>query len=174
MNVTKVSVVVSVIVAAALLLAGCANSDDGPAAQARQEVAALPSLEDTKTQLTAAMDQIVTAVKALLPKAVWDDGGNETTTSCNSTYADTDGKMWFAPNRVVPEVPLLPEKWDTIAAAARAAAARIGATEVQVERDLPTHRDVWFRGPAGMAIEVAYQGNLVIAGTTGCRPEATA
>jgi hypothetical protein len=165
MDTTKVSMVL----AAALLLAGCGNTADGPAAQARTEIAALPSLEDTKTQLTGAVDQIVTAVKAVLPKAVWDDGGNETTTSCNSSYADTDGKMWFAPNRVVPEVPLRPEKWDTIAAAAREAAGRIGATEVQVERDLPTNRNVWFRGPAGMAIQLAYQGNLVIAGTTGCR-----
>ena len=157
------------VLAAALVLAGCGSGDDGPAAQARKELTGLPSLEDTKTQLTGAMDQIVSAVRVVLPKAVWDDGGNETTTSCNSSYADTDGKLWFAPDRVVPEVPLRPEKWAKIEAAARDAAARIGATEVQVARDLPTHRDVWFRGPAGMAIEVAYQGNLVIAGTTGCR-----
>lgn len=153
----------------ALALAGCGAKEDEATTKARAELAALPTLQETQAQLTGAMEQIVTAVKTQMPKAIWDDGGNETTSSCNGGYADTDGKMWFAPNRVVPEVPLRKEKWERIAAAARKAAAGIGATDVQVRRDVETNREVWFRGPAGMVIELAYQGNLSIAGTTGCR-----
>ena len=160
------NVKMAVAVSACVVLAGCGSSSGG---EARKELAGLPSLEDTKTQLNGALDQIEKSVRALMPKAIWDNGGNETTTSCNSPYSDTDGKKWFAPNRVVPEVPIKADKWAKIQAAAQQASARIGATEVEVARDLITNRDVWFRGPAGLAIEVAYQGNLVISGTTGCR-----
>ena len=75
----------------ALALAGCGAKEDEATTKARAELAALPTLEDTRTALQGAMEKIVTAVKAQMPKAIWDDGGNETTSSCNGGYADTDG-----------------------------------------------------------------------------------
>lgn len=153
----------------AVLPAGCAAKEDEATAKARAELAALPSLEDTRTGLLAATEQIANAARGVLPEAQWKNGGNEATLSCNSPYTDLGGSLYYSPNRVAVAVPLTGEQWAKIESAGKVAAAKIGATEVEVRRALPTDREVWFRGPAGMAIELAYQGNLAIAGTTGCR-----
>lgn len=152
--------------AVSLVLAGCGGSAESPA---RAELAGLPSMEDSTAQLQGAMDQIAAAARKAVPGLPLKVGGNEATVSCDSRYSDTGGKVYFAPNRVAATVAVKPGQWSAIEGAARAAAAGIGATDVQVTHNLPTHHDVWFRGPAGQAIEVAYQGNLVISGTTGCR-----
>lgn len=61
------------------------------------------------------------------------------------------------------------QQWATIQEAARQAAAKIEATDMQVTHDNPGNRDVGFYGPTGIFIKVGYRGNLVVSAYTGCR-----
>ena len=61
------------------------------------------------------------------------------------------------------------QQWAQIEAAARAAAAKVDATTAQLMKSGPGNHDVWFLGPGGSAVKIAYQVNLVISGYTGCR-----
>lgn len=155
--------------ALAVASAGCGSKGDDTTAEARAELAALPSLEDAKAALRDAVGLIAAAAQAALPGAQWKDGGNEATLSCNAPYSDLGGSMYYSPNRVAVAAPVTAEQWAQIESSARGAAAGIGATEVEVRSDLPANREVWFRGPAGLVVELAHQGNLSIAATTGCR-----
>ncbi|MBX9639094.1 MAG: LppA family lipoprotein, partial [Mycobacteriaceae bacterium] len=61
------------------------------------------------------------------------------------------------------------QNWAAIVEAAKASAAKLDATDVQVIRDQPADRDVWFSGPTGIFIKIGYAGNLGVSGFTGCR-----
>lgn len=52
---------------------------------------------------------------------------------------------------------------------ARAAVAKLGATDIQTMHDQPGNHDVGFYGPARLFIKLGYQGNLGISSYTGCR-----
>ena len=132
------------------------------------ELSALPSLEDTKTRVQAAMDEITTAASAAIPTAAWQTADNAQEDWCEPPYG-TLGRRYFLPNRIAPEVAVSERNWADILNVAKGSAAKIGATNVQVVHDQPGNHDVWFSGPTGIFIKVSYQGNLVVAGYTGCR-----
>ena len=132
------------------------------------ELRALPSLEDTKAQVQAAMDQIIAAAGAAIPTATWQTADNEQEDWCEPPYG-TSGRRYFLPNRIAPKAAVSEQNWADILKVAKDAAAGVGATSVQVIHDEPGNHDVWFSGPAGIFIKVSYQGNLVVAGYTGCR-----
>lgn len=153
-----------------LTLTGChVENKQAPQADPQQQLAQRPSLEATQAQLQGAFDQIATAVDALVPGIAWEDGGNETSMGCFEPYDETAGRIYFMPNRIAPGIPLTSEQWASIETAARAAAAGIGATTVQVMADSPTHHDISFSSPDGIEMEVGWQGSVLIAGSTGCR-----
>jgi Lipoprotein confined to pathogenic Mycobacterium len=81
----------------------------------------------------------------------------------------TSGRRYFLPNRIAPQAAVSEQNWADILKVAKDAAAGVGATSVQVIHDEPGNHDVWISGPAGIFIKVSYQGNLVVAGYTGCR-----
>jgi hypothetical protein len=139
------------------------------AADALAQLKALPSLEDTKTQVQNAMTEITTAAAGVVPEIQWLSIHGEDTGNCESPYEQTDGKRLFLPDSVAEGARISEPQWTTILAAATASATKIGATEVQVMKDQPGNHDVWFSGPTGISIKVAYHGNLVVSGYTGCR-----
>lgn len=138
-------------------------------AQALQQLQALPSLEDTKAQVLAAMDEITTAAGALIPSIKWETLDAGTTGNCERPYDRSDGQRIFLPDRVAPKVAVSEKNWATIAHLAKNSAAKIGATDIQVLQDQPANHDVWYSGPTGIFIKISYQGNLVVSGYTGCR-----
>ncbi|MGV7355122.1 LppA family lipoprotein [Mycobacterium kansasii] len=81
---------------------------------------------------------------------------------------EVDGKRNFLPDAVAVRVSVS-DVWTMIVEPGRVAAAKIGATNVQVMRDQPGDHHVWFSGPTGTFIKVGYRGNLVVYGYTGCR-----
>jgi hypothetical protein len=139
------------------------------ATKALQELKSLPSLEDTKAQVQAAMDEITAAAKTLIPSINWETLDQGTSGNCEQPYEQTDGQRLFLPNAVAERVSVSEADWAQILQVAKDAAAKIGATDVQVIHDQPGNHDVWFSGPTGIFIKISYQGNLVVSGYTGCR-----
>ncbi|ULP47749.2 MULTISPECIES: LppA family lipoprotein [Mycolicibacter] len=163
------------VLAIVALTAGCHVSQPyeptppSVAAEALAVLKSLPSFEDTQTQVAATMNEITAAAKQLIPSIVWEtldegDGGN-----CERPYEQTDGKRYFLPDAVARDVTVSEQAWAKLEEAAKAAAAKLDATEIQVMQDQPGNHDVGFYGPTGLFIKVGYRGNLVVSGYTGCR-----
>lgn len=166
---------ISVVATGLLLLAtGCDVSDRDPApsqtssVETRDQLNALPSLEETQAQVQAVIDEIKAAASAQQPGLSWQSLHGETRGNCEGPLQNTDGKRLFLPDAVA-SAQLSDAQWAAVLQTARQSAARLGATDEQVMQDSPGHHDVWFTGPAGLSVKVAYKGNLVISGFTGCR-----
>ncbi|MEB3032993.1 LppA family lipoprotein [[Mycobacterium] nativiensis] len=139
------------------------------AAEAADVLRSLPSLEDTQAQVQAAMNEITAAAGQLISSVRWEtlhegSGGN-----CERPYEQTAGKRYFLPDAIAQNVDVSEQAWAKLEQAAKVAAAKLDATEVQVMQNQPGNHDVGFYGPTGLFIKVGYRGNLVVSGYTGCR-----
>lgn len=179
MTSTTIRAVALTCAALALLTTGCTVPDPYPAtpstdtAQALEQLESLPSLEETKSQVENAVSEIKAAANRAVPSLEWQSLHGETAGNCQAPYEQTDGNRLFLPDAVAVRAEISESDWATILAAAKASAAKLGATEEQVMQDGPRNHDVGFYGPTGMFIKVGYKGNLSVAGYTGCRlPEA--
>ena len=165
----------AVVVAIAITTSGChMENPDAPTpstdtAKALDELKSLPSLEDTQTAVQNAMNEITTTATKVNPSISWLPMHGGSTGNCEAPYDQSDGKRIFLPDLVAQGAQLSESDWATILAAAKESAAKIGATEVQVMQDQPGNHDVGFYGPTGIFIKIAYKGNLVVSGYTGCR-----
>jgi hypothetical protein len=174
-NRDRYGLLAAVVVAIAITTTGCHVSQPNPptpsteATKALDQLKTLPSLEDTTTQVQAAIDEITTAASKAIPGIVWTTAGNEDTGNCETPYEQTDGKRYFLPNRVAENVAVSEQQWTDLLRIAEGAASKLGATEVQVMQDQPGKHDVWFTGPAGVFVKFSYKGNMVVSGYTGCR-----
>jgi hypothetical protein len=139
------------------------------AAKALEQLESLPSLEETKTQVEAAMAEIKDAANRLLPALQWSSLNGESGANCSTPYEQSDGKSLYLPDAVASGADVSESDWVTILAAAKASAAKLGATDAQVMQDGPRNHDVGFYSPTGTFIKIGYQGNLGISGYTGCR-----
>lgn len=157
-----------------LATTGChVENPDAPtpptaATNALDELKSLPSLEETTQQVRAAMNEIASAATKVVPELQFLPVNGEETGNCEKPYEQTDGKRLFLPDEVA-SGQISEANWTTILAAAKAAAAKLGATDVQVMKDAPANHDVWFEGPTGIFIKIAYRDSLVVSGYTGCR-----
>ena len=167
--------IVVCLAATALLVTGCHVSQPGsPAslpdhAKATEELKALPSLADMKTQVQGAMAEITAAALKVIPTLVWVPVNGETPNGCDAPYDHTDGQNLFLPDLEATGVQVSEADWKTILNAAEEAAAKIGARDKQVMQDGPGNHDVGFFGAAGTSVKIGYQGNLLVSGNTGCR-----
>jgi hypothetical protein len=139
------------------------------AAKALQVLKSLPSFEDTQAQVQAAMNEITAAASKVIPSITWETPHEGSGLGCQRPYEQSDGRAYFLPDEVAAKVPVSEQQWATIQEAAKQAAAKIDATDMQVMHDNPGNHDVGFYGPTGIFIKVGYQGNLVVSGYTGCR-----
>lgn len=139
------------------------------ATKALDVLKSLPSFEDTQTQVHAAMDDITSAASQLIPSIAWETADNGDIGNCSKPYEQSDGQSAYLPNAVAANVDVSEPNWAKIQEAARNAAAKLQATEIQTMKDQPSNHDVGFYGPTGLFIKVSYRGNLVVAGYTGCR-----
>lgn len=161
--------------ALALLTTGCNVNQPNPptastaATQALEQLQSLPTLEDTKTQIENAVAEIKDAANRVVPSLQWQSLNGESGANCKAPYEQTDGKSLYLPDAVAAGADISETDWSTILVAAKASAAKLGATDVQVMQDGPRNHDVGFYGPTGMFIKIGYQGNLGISAFTGCR-----
>ncbi|SIK62693.1 LppA family lipoprotein [Mycobacteroides abscessus] len=141
-------------------------------AKALEELKALPSLEDTKTQLQNTIESIKASIETLIPKTTWSDYGDKgEKAGCSNLkpFDQSDGQSVYLPSAVASGVSVSEGNWASILQATKEAAAKLGATNLQVFQDNPSKHDVGLYGPAGLFIKVRYAGNLVVSGYTGCR-----
>jgi hypothetical protein len=163
------------VVVVALAAGGChVNQPYEPtsptvATKAVEALKSLPSFEDTQTQIQAAITQITATVSQLIPTITWETPQEGSGDNCERPYEQTDGKRYFLPNEVAANVDVSEANWAKIQDAAKDAAAKLEATEMQVMKNQPGNHDVGFYGPTGLFIKVGYRGNLVVSGYTGCR-----
>lgn len=161
--------------ATALAATGChvnqphQPSPSADAAAALATLKSLPSLEDTQSQVHAAMIEITSATSKLIPSISWEAPHEGSGLGCERPYDHTGGRAYFLPDEVAADVAVSEQQWATIQEAARQAASKIDATDMQVTHDNPGNHDVGFYGPTGIFIKVGYRGNLVVSGYTGCR-----
>lgn len=139
------------------------------AAEALDVLRSLPSFEETQTLVQAAMDEITTAASQVIPAARWERIHEGSGGRCERPYEQTDGKRYFLPDVIAQDVDVSEQAWAKLEQIARAAAAKLDATEVQVMANQPGNHDVGFYGPTGLFIKIGYRGNLVVSGYTGCR-----
>lgn len=162
-------------VAIALTATGChVNQPYEPtppndAAKALEVLKSLPSFEDTKAQVVTAMNEITSAASKLIPTITWEAPHEGSGDNCQRPYEQTDGRRYFLPDQVAENVQVSEDQWAKIQEAAKDSAAKLEATEIQVMKNQPGNHDVGFYGPTGIFIKVAYRGNLVVSGYTGCR-----
>jgi Lipoprotein confined to pathogenic Mycobacterium len=162
-------------VALTLALAGChvekpyEATPSTEAAKALQDLKSLPSFEDTKAQVQAAMAEITAGAHTLVPSITWQTFHEGSSGNCDRPYEQTNGRDYFFPDQVAVRAAISEEDWAKILQMAKDSAAKIGATDIQVMKNQPGNHDVWLSGPAGIFIKVGYQGNLVVSGYTGCR-----
>ena len=134
---------ISVLVAGLVLLAtGCDMPDSDPdtsstsAVEVRAQLNALPSLEETRTQVQAAIDEVTAAASAQVPGLTWQSIHGETRGNCEGPFEKTDGKRLFLPDAVA-STQLSDPQWESILGVARQSAARLGATDEQVMQRRP-------------------------------------
>lgn len=139
------------------------------AAEALNVLRSLPSLEETQIQVQAVMDEITTAASQFIPTANWETLHEGSGGRCERPYEQTEGKRYFLPDAIAQNVDVSEQAWARLEQAAKTAAAKLEATEIQVMQDQPGNHDVGFYGPTGLFIKVGYRGNLVVSGYTGCR-----
>ncbi|WP_420110384.1 LppA family lipoprotein [Mycolicibacter arupensis] len=139
------------------------------AAEALNVLRSLPSLEETQVQVQAVMDEITTAASQFIPTANWETLHEGSGGRCERPYEQTEGKRYFLPDVIAQNVDVSEQSWARLEQAAKTAAAKLDATEIQVMQDQPGNHDVGFYGPTGLFIKVGYRGNLVVSGYTGCR-----
>ncbi|WP_255772355.1 LppA family lipoprotein [Mycobacteroides abscessus] len=139
------------------------------ATQALTELTGLPSLEDTRKQLEEAIAAIKSAVGSVVPAVTWQEFDKGAKANCSKPYDQSDGQSLYLPDAVAVRTGLSEENWSKIQEATREAASKLGATDLQTMQDKPGKHDIGFYGPAGIFIKLAYSGNLVISGYTGCR-----
>lgn len=139
------------------------------AAKALDQLKALRSFEDTKTQVQAAVNEITTGASKTIPSITWETLDEGFGGTCVRPYEQTGGQDYFLPDEVAENVAVSEQDWAKILQIAKEAAAKLDATETQVMKDQPGHHDVGFYGPTGIYIKVRYAGNLVVSGYTGCR-----
>jgi hypothetical protein len=139
------------------------------AADTLNTLKSLPSLEETQTQLQAAMDQTTTAASAIAPGVTWTTDTNAASSECAPPYDQSPGRSRYLPNRIAANAVISEQQWSDIQRAAQQAAASLQATESQIMQNSPGNHDIGFYGPAGLFLKISYRGNLVVAGYTGCR-----
>ncbi|EUA33155.1 putative lipoprotein [Mycobacterium xenopi 4042] len=108
------------------------------AAKALEELKSLPSFEDTKEQVQAAMNDITSAATNIIPSITWETPHEGSSENCQrQPYEQADARAYFLPDEVAVRVPVSESQWAQILQAAKEAAAKIGATNVQVMQNQP-------------------------------------
>lgn len=153
----------------ALAAGGCHVSHPTPTAGAALDLKALPSLEDTKAQVQAAMNEITAAASNVVPAIIWETANNADIGNCSKPYDQSDGQSAYLPNAIANHVAISEHDWTPILEAATKAAAKLAATDSQVMQNKPGNHDVRFYGPAGISVGIGFEQSLVVTGYTGCR-----
>ncbi|SLG77889.1 lipoprotein LppV [Mycobacteroides abscessus subsp. massiliense] len=143
-------------------------TDPTDATKAAVNLAALPSLEETHTQLTSLIEEIGAQATAIAPELTWKWNREPSRGGCNPPYEQSQGELILMPN-YISSTPIPEEHWRQIFEIAKKAAASLGATSVETFQDSPNNHDVRLYNETGTAVRIGSQKAALISGSTGCR-----
>ena len=161
-------------IAVVLTMTGChmtnPHQPTGPseATKAAANLKSLPSLEDTETQLHATIEQVGAKARSIDPTLTWRWLDEPSRAGCNPPYEKSEGELILMP-KYVSDNPIPDESWSQVLAVARDAAAKLGATSVEMFHDEPGFHDVRFYNETGTALRIGTEKAALITGSTGCR-----
>ena len=104
-------------------------TEPGQASQAAASLTALPTLEDTKAQLTGAIEQIGQQISALAPGVSFAWRHEESRVGCRPPYEQSEGQVIMLPS-YVSDMPIPEQNWKQAYDITAAAAKILGATTV--------------------------------------------
>ncbi|WP_067665754.1 LppA family lipoprotein [Nocardia miyunensis] len=153
---------------------GCGLSDNpyektNPAdtQKAAARLAELPTLEDTETQLRAAVVELGSYVSSLVPGLTWQWVDERSVESCDRPYDQTQGSKVrlqnYVSNSGIPDT-----VWPQVLDRARRLADPLGVTGSEVFANKPGNHTVRLDSQEGTTIFLGTQG-AVISSNTGCR-----
>lgn len=143
-------------------------TDPTQAGQAAAFLLSLPTLEDTKAQLLAAIERVGQQISALTPTVAFVWRHEESRVGCRPPYEQSEGQVIMLPS-FVSEVPIPEQDWKQAYQITAEAATALGAGSVTVFKDGPGDHDVQFSNDAGTILRLASQKAALVSGHTGCR-----
>ncbi|WP_167104978.1 LppA family lipoprotein [Mycobacterium sp. DL592] len=143
-------------------------TDPTQASQAAASLTSLPTLEDTKAQLTSAIEHVGQKISALAPAVTFAWRREESRVGCRPPYEQSEGQVIMLPS-YVSDVPVPEQDWKQAYDIAAQAARSLGADSVTVFKDAPDDHDVQFSSDTGTIVRLASQKAAVVSGHTGCR-----
>ncbi|MGE2833891.1 LppA family lipoprotein [Mycobacterium sp. SMC-4] len=158
----------------ALIATGCRITDPyqptapDDAAKAADTLTTLPSLEDTRTQVEAAIVTLGQQITAIAPTANWEWQREYSRAGCLPPFEQSDGEVILMP-KYVSSTPIREQHWQQAYDLAVEAAHSIGADNLTVFKDNPNDHDVQFTSDTGTTLRFGSQAAALITGSTGCR-----
>ncbi|MCV7110068.1 LppA family lipoprotein [Mycolicibacterium setense] len=143
-------------------------TDAGQASQAADALKALPSLEDTRTQVESALEKLGQQITAIAPSVTWEWRRTDSKGGCNPPYEQSDGQLLLLRN-YVSDTPIPEQNWKQAADLAQLVASSLGATELIVFKGQPNDHDLLFSSETGTTLRFGSQAAALITGSTGCR-----
>ncbi|WP_161976562.1 LppA family lipoprotein [Mycolicibacterium sp. CH28] len=143
-------------------------TDPTHANQAAAALTSLPTLEDTKAQLTAIIEQVGQRISAIAPGVVFTWRREESRGGCTPPYEQSDGNEILLAS-YVSDVPIPEQDWKKAYNIASQSARTIGATTLTVFQDAPNFHDVQFASDTGTVLRLGSQKAALLTGSTGCR-----
>jgi hypothetical protein len=129
----------------------------------------LPTLEDTRAQIVAAIEQVAQQISLLMPQTSWSWQREESRTGgCPAPYKESEGQELLLAH-YVSEVPIPEQSWRQAYDIAANAAHGLGAVKVTVFQDNAGFHDVQFSSDTGLTFRFASQKAALLTGSTGCR-----
>lgn len=161
-------------VAIALAATGCHVSnpyqptDPTRASQAAAALTSLPTLEDTKAQMAAVIEQVGQQISAIAPVVTFTWRHEEGRAGCSPPYEQSDGKEILMPS-YVSDVPIPEQNWRQAYDIALQAAKTLNASTVTIFKDALNDHDVQFSSDTGTVLRLGSQRAALVTGSTGCR-----
>jgi len=143
-------------------------TDSAEAGRAATSLTSLPPLEDTKTQVEAAIVNLGKQITTLVPTLQWDWVREDSRGGCQPPYEQSDGEVILLRNYVATE-PIPEQHWQQAYDLAQKAAGALGATMVTTLSDAPNNHDVQFSSSTGTLLRFGSKATALITGSTGCR-----
>ncbi|MEU0540873.1 LppA family lipoprotein [Nocardia sp. NPDC005978] len=166
------------VAAAAVLLTmtGCDRAVSDPAEQtsraesdnAERTLAGLPSLEESKAELEAAVLQLAAYIDTLVPGLRWEWKDSELGAECSPPFEKSQGVKLFL-RHYTASGPVPDDLWPAVAQRAKELAAPLGSTEVETFPEQAGNHGVRYFGSNAPVLWARSGAATVITSNTGCR-----
>lgn len=143
-------------------------TDPTDASKAADTLTALPSLEETQTQLEAAITQLGQQISEIAPAVRWEWRREDSRGNCLPPFEQSDGQEVLLRN-YVSDTPIPERHWQQAYNLAVETAHSLGADNLTVFKDNPDDHDLQFTSDTGTTLRFGSQVTALISGSTGCR-----